>query len=155
MPIGMSCKMGWSGSVITDLLPSQVACHRRSAARVDCGSILRFVELPFDPGANVAWTLHLRQTFLEHELGDAACRRHFRFQYIGLAWEQHALRAKFRANLISARLSGDDETFIGDELWPCDIGCEPDRREDVEIIRLSWVECLAVQGHIRELHTGC
>ena len=80
------------------------------------------------------------------------CRRHFRLQDVGLAREQHALRAKIRANLIGARLGRSDEAFVGDPPRPRGIGRESDCREDVEIVRLSGVKGLAVNDHIRELH---
>jgi hypothetical protein len=99
--------------------------------------VSRLIELHLDPGASVARSLGLRQIFLEHELGNAGCRRHFRLQNIGLAWEQHALRAKIRANLIGARLGRSDEAFVGDPPRPRDIGRESDCREDVKVVRTS------------------
>jgi hypothetical protein len=46
--------------------------------------------------------LDLRQALVEHERGDASGRRHFRLEDVGLAWEQHALRAKIRAKMVGA-----------------------------------------------------
>src|SRR5256885_3006763 len=48
-------------------------------------SVLRCVELALDPGPHVPRPLDLRQALVEHELGDAGGRRHFRLQDAGLA----------------------------------------------------------------------
>jgi len=71
-------------------------------------SILRLVELAFDPAAHVARAFGLRQTLVEHELGNARRRRDFRLQDIGLAREQHALGAQLGADLIGTRLSSEN-----------------------------------------------
>src|ERR1700694_5786315 len=47
--------------------------------------VLRFVELTLDPCADVPRPLHLSQTLVEHEFGDASCRCDFRFQNVVLA----------------------------------------------------------------------
>ena len=71
-------------------------------------SILRLVELAFDPAAHVARAFGLRQTLVEHELGNARRRRDFRLQDIGLARERHALGAQLGADLIGTRLSSEN-----------------------------------------------
>ena len=48
-------------------------------------SVLRFVEVTFDPCADILRPLHLSQTLIEHELGDSGCRCGFRFQNVVLA----------------------------------------------------------------------
>ena len=68
--------------------------------------------------------------------------------------EQHSLGAEIGTDLIGARLGRDDEAFVRDPPGPCQVGRETDRREDVEIVRLSGVKGLAVDGYVRELHAG-
>src|SRR5229473_2988065 len=87
MPIGISCSSGCGLSLMARVPSERPRVSRRSNL-----SVLRPVELALDPGADVARPLDLRQTLIEHELGDANCRRHFRLQDVGLAWEQHASR---------------------------------------------------------------
>src|SRR5919106_5323353 len=96
-------------------LPARWPERPAAAARV-IWSVLRRVELTLDPAADVARPLDLRQSLVEHELGDARGRRHFRLQDVGLAREQHAPGAEIRADLVGARLGRGDEALVGDPL---------------------------------------
>src|SRR6266566_2070164 len=99
MPIGTACS---SGCILS--LMARVLSERSPVSRLSNLSIMRPVELSPDPGADVARSLDLRQIVVEHELGDADCCRHFRFQNVGLAREQHASRTQAWADMVGARL---------------------------------------------------
>jgi hypothetical protein len=58
-----------------------------------------------------------------------------------------------RVDLIGARLSSGDEACVRKPAQASPIGCERDRRVDVEVIGLSGMENLAIQTS-RELHAG-
>src|SRR5262245_34902419 len=77
-------------------------------------SVFRPIELRFDPTTDVVRPFDLRQPLVEHELGDTRRGRHFRFQDVGLAREQHPLRAQARVDLVRTRLCGNDEALVRD-----------------------------------------
>src|SRR5438067_7451743 len=97
--------------------------------RLGARSVLWLIELTLDPAADLAGPFDLRQTLIEHELGDARRGRNFGLEDVGLARKQHTLGAKFGADLVGARLRRDDEALIGDPPRPCGINRQPDCRK--------------------------
>src|SRR5258708_27695652 len=103
-------------------------------------SVLRLVELTLDPGPYGARPFDLGETLVEHEFGDAGCRRDLRLEDIGLARKEHAFRPEARTDLVGGRLGRDDETFVGEPPRARRIGRQSNRREDVEVVGLTRME---------------
>src|SRR4051812_11644753 len=86
-------------------------------------SIFGLVQQTLDSGTNVARRVGLGKPAIEHELRDARGGGNLGLQNVGLAREQHLLRAKSRADLFGDRLSRDDETVVGDPARLRCVGC--------------------------------
>ena len=83
-------------------------CCTSITVRPPFRSVMGLVELAFDPGADVPWTLDLSQARVEHEFGEARRCRDFRVQDVGLAGEQHALGTQHRADLVGGCFRRDE-----------------------------------------------
>ena len=68
--------------------------------------------------------------------------------------KQHALVAIVLADLVGRGLGGCDEHPVGDALGLGRVDGQAQGRKDVEVVGLSGMEGLAVEGDIRELHAA-
>src|ERR1700693_2539355 len=101
---------------------------------------------------HVRWARDRGQVGVEDEFCNSRGGLNLGLENIRLQRIQEALLEQIGRHLIRYCLSGLDEHLVGDALRLGGENRHTDSREDVEIVGLSWEECLSVVVDRRKLH---
>ena len=136
----------WSSEKCYLLKPSWLSCR--------FVRVFRLVDVLADKRHHVGRTIYAGQARIEDEFRHSRGCLDLGLKNIRLQRVQETLLEQLGGHLIRHGLPGLDEHLVGDALRLRGEDRHTDRREYVEVVRLSRQKCLAVVGDRRELHAG-